>query len=172
MGLFDQLINSVKETVEQTTAKTAQSAAPAAPAEPQEMTMKFGTRSPVPYCGEIYGSMQTVQLKVFGNAEIHTDNAEKVSTHGGLEALNDTLTADIVSGITESLSKLSAMNIRISLLPAQASKMTSFIKEKLEPEWKEKYGVSLDRLNILSIALTEDSRETVEQLKRNQALNG
>ena len=173
MGFFDKFISSVTAAAEQAAAgQAAENAtvqeAPAAPEEPKEMELKFGTPEPVPYRGETYGSELTVQFTVAGKAKVCSEDAEKVRSNGGLEALKGVLTADIVRLIKEGLANCSAMNIRISLLPSRTNDISRSIKTKLDPEWRDKYGVSIASLGILPPTMTSESREAVAKLQKAQ----
>ena len=165
MGFFDNFINSVAKAAEQATEKAIQQEAPAIPAEPQEMKLKFGTPEPVPYDTEMNGTMLTVFFNVYGNATVSSDDAEKVRSNGGLEALRNILTADIVMMIKEAVSNCSKMNIRYNLLPTQTKNMSGAIKSKLDPEWKEKYGISIDALVLMMPTITQESSEALKKLR-------
>ena len=145
MGFFDNFINSVAKAAEQATEKAMQQEAPAIPAEPQEMKLKFGTPEPVP--------------------TVSSDDAEKVRSNGGLEALRNILTADIVMMIKEAVSNCSKMNIRYNLLPTQTKNISGAIKSKLDPEWKEKYGISIDALVLMMPTITQESSEALKKLR-------
>ena len=129
------------------------------------MKLKFGTPEPVPYDTEMNGTMLTVFFNVYGNATVSSDDAEKVRSNGGLEALRNILTADIVMMIKEEVSNCSKMNIRYNLLPTQTKNISGAIKSKLDPEWKEKYGISIDALVLMMPTITQESSEALKKLR-------
>ena len=129
------------------------------------MKLKFGTPEPVPYDTEMNGTMLTVFFNVYGNATVSSDDAEKVRSNGGLEALRNILTADIVTMIKEAVSNCSKMNIRYNLLPTQTKNISGAIKSKLDPEWKEKYGISIDALVLMMPTITQESSEALKKLR-------
>ena len=129
------------------------------------MKLKFGTPEPVPYDTEMNGTMLTVFFNVYGNATVSSEDAEKVRSNGGLEALRNILTADIVMMIKEEVSNCSKMNIRYNLLPTQTKNISGAIKSKLDPEWKEKYGISIDALVLMMPTITQESSEALKKLR-------
>ena len=74
----------------------------------------------------------------------------------------------VVRLIKEGLANCSAMNIRISLLPSRTNDISRSIKTKLDPEWRDKYGVSIASLGILPPTMTSESREAVAKLQKAQ----
>ena len=98
MGFFDKLLSGILSENESNAAQGDQNAAPAAvPDEPQTMELRFGSPTPVPYNTEVCGTSVTLGLRYAGMAKVSAADAAKVKNCGGLEALQDKLTEEIIA---------------------------------------------------------------------------
>ena len=172
MGFFDKLFNSMtseKESTGNNPAQSAQNAAPAAvPDEPQDMELRFGNPTPVPYNTEVCGTSVTLGLRYRGIAKVSAADAVKVKSRGGLTALQDKLKEEIIAVGDEAWMRCSAANIPFSRLQTQIPNVEREIKDRLEKEWLDQYGVRLEHMGLVQLSMTEDSLKIYKDIMRAQ----
>ena len=169
MGFFDKLLSGILSENESNAAQGDQNAAPAAiPDEPQTKELRFGSPAPVPYNTEVCGTSVTLGLRYAGMAKVSAADAAKVKNCGGLEALQDKLTEEIIAAGDEAWMRCSAANIPFSRLQTQRPNVEREIKDRLEKEWLDQYGVRLEHLGLVQLSMTEDSLKIYKDIMRAQ----
>lgn len=171
MGFFDKLFNgktSEKESSGSNPAQSAQNAASAAvPQEPQDMELRFGNPN-VPYDTEVCGTSVTLGLRYRGIAKVSAADAVKVKNCGGLAALQDKLKEEIIAVGDKAWMQCSAAKIPFARLQTQLPIVAREIKDRLEKEWLEQYGVQLENVGLMDLSMTEDSLKIYKDIMRAQ----
>ncbi len=162
MGLFDKLfnngLNSVKSAIENAGEKEVQAEASAEVPEEQSITLRFGSHEPVKYDTVVHGKPMTLDLKLNGTAKVSVSDSEVSKSCGGLKALENTLRAEIVAAGHEAIRRYSDENIPVARLQAYMKEIEDFISSKTESEWQSKYGVRPDKVSVMGILMTEESK--------------
>ena len=193
MGFFDKLIKDIKTAAGVAETKPEQTAAPApqtptpapapqtpapapqtpAPApqqeEPKFMEVAFGSRDPLPYNTDVCGTSAIIPIRFFGKALFNVTNAGKLTANGGAKAVEEKLRDDIIATEQEALKNCSEKGIIVSRITTQIPAMSEYISSKHRDEWSEKYGVTVDKLSIASIAMTQEGKEEYQRIMREQA---
>ena len=160
MGFLDKLFNAgrngttpEKESNGNNSAHGAQNAAPAAvPEEPQTMELRFGSPKPVPYNTGVGGSSATLELRYSGVAKVSIADAAKAKNCGGLAALQEKMKEEIISASDVTLNQCSAAKMQFTQLQMQKPSIDRAIKDRLEKEWLDKYGVQLDYFGLVQLS--------------------
>lgn len=171
MGFFDKLFNGILSENENTGNTPPQSAweeAPAVPEEPQTMELRFGNPEPVPYDTEVCGTAVTLGLRYSGIAKVSAADAAKVKNGGGLTALQDQLKEEIIAVGDKVWMQCSAAKIPFARLQTQIPTVGREIKDMLETEWLDQYGVQLEHLGLERLSMTEDSLKIYQNIMRSQ----
>ncbi len=136
---------------------------------------KFGTPSPIMFrvvnkevnlsrtvqvrCNGIYSYIITNPLlfytKVCGNVEYEYKRSE----------IDDTLKTEFIDALQPALGELSSLGMRPDELPAKAKELKAAMNEALKTEWVESRGISVEKIALNPITLTEADMQKINELE-------
>ena len=136
--------------------------------------IKFGTKSPVPYYDEHYKI--DVQVKAFGTFSIQIVEPWKffnavippecVTDGKGLEVdefLDDTFMSEYIGALAEALSSISMLGQPLSRIPTQTTTLTKYMRDALDPVWRQDRGLEIKNVGITSITYDEDTKKLLQE---------
>lgn len=178
MGFFDKLFNAAKAAVENTAAESTTEKAEEKTAEqptqpevttPQTEKIRFGSPAPVPYKQEINGAEVTLYVRYNGMVEFDIIDPAIVQKYGGIEKVKNDIIKEtcIVTDIL--VQKCSnEEHYPVYRLSSRSSEIAHRIMEPSRFSWREIYGVELIRIGYGGFALTEESKEKYDKLRKAQ----
>ncbi len=141
--------------------------------------IKFGTKTPVPFFDEKY--QIDVAVRAFGTFSLKISEPWKffnevipqecIFEGASLEAddfLNDTFMSEYLGALGEALSNMSVDGIMLSRIPTQTGKLSQYMREALDPIWKEHRGIEIVNVGISSITYDDDTKKLLQ--KRNETM--
>ena len=139
--------------------------------------IKFGTKSPVPYYDEHYKI--DVMVRAFGTFSIQIVEpwkffntvmpAECVTDGMGLEVddfLDDTFMSEYIGALAEALSSISTLGQPLSRIPTQTSTLCKYMRDALDPVWRQERGLEIKNVGITSISYDEDTKKLLQERNR------
>ena len=139
--------------------------------------IKFGTKSPVPYYDEHYKI--DVQVKAFGTFSIQIVEPWKffnaVIPHECIfdgkslevdEFLDDTFMSEYIGALGEALSSISMLGQPLSRIPTQTTTLTKYMRDALDPVWRQDRGLEIKNVGITSITYDEDTKKLLQERNR------
>ena len=136
---------------------------------------KFGTPSPIMFdvvnkdinmrrtvqvrCNGVYSYTITDPLlfytKVCGNVSYEYTRAE----------IDEQLKTEFISALQPALGALSEMGLRPAQIPAKVNELKAAMNEALKLEWKESRGISVEKIAMNPITLTEEDMKKINQME-------
>ena len=136
---------------------------------------KFGTPSPIMFdvvnkeinmrrtvqvrCNGIYSYSITNPLlfytKVCGNVEYDYKRSR----------IDDQLKTEFISALQPALGALSELGLRPAQLPAKANELKEAMNEALKLEWVESRGITVEKIALNPITLTEEDMKKINQME-------
>ena len=139
--------------------------------------IKFGTKSPVPYYDEHYKidvmvrafgtfSLQVVEPWKFFNTVIPP---ECVTDGVGLDVddfLDDTFMSEYIGALAEALSSISTLGQPLSRIPTQTTQLCKYMRDALDPVWRQERGIEIKNVGITSISYDEETKKLLQERNR------
>ncbi len=171
MGFFDKLLDGLAAATEDKKKEVApEKVQNEQPKEPEkeltELTVKYGSKEPIPFTTECNGKEVVIELKYSGCAHVTTEKAEIVRKCGGLEAISGDLRSEIVENMTATIKSMEAEKTSVSKLQAHSRDFSNKVQRDLNKTWPEKYGVIISKMEIRSIMPTEESNNILRDIMR------
>lgn len=180
MGFFDKLFNAAKAAVENTAAESTTEKAAEKPAvqptqpevtTPQTEKIRFGSKNPVPIRTEINGAEVNLFVVYYGTVEVNIKDPAIVQNYGGIEkdrALIEKETCILTDNNMQF--RFGGRDYRmVSRLSESSQSIANMIIEQSRDIWPREYGVELIGIVYGNFALTEESRETYDKLRKAQS---
>lgn len=178
MGFFDKLFNAAKAAVENTAAENTTEKAEEKPAEqptqpevttPQTEKFRFGNPNPVPYTQEINGTNVILLIRYYGTVEVDIKDPAIVESNGGIEMVKESLINEIRSITDDLVQKCSnEEHLPVSRMVTMSLTFPEIIIRQVKETWLKNYGVELIRIGYGGFALTEESKEKYDKLRKAQ----
>jgi len=134
--------------------------------------IKFGTRTPIQYFDNFYNS--ELFLRAFGSYSIKITNpmlfffeaiprdARKVQ----IEEINEQYMAEFMSALQAAINQLSVDGERISYAASKSVKISKYMAETLDEDWRSQRGFEVQSVGLQSISYDEASQKLINM--RNQ----
>ncbi|MBR5453155.1 MAG: SPFH domain-containing protein [Clostridia bacterium] len=136
---------------------------------------KFGTPSPIMFdvVNREIGMRRTVQVrcnglysytitnpilfytKVCGNVEYEYTRSE----------IDETLKTEFISALQPALASMSELGLRPAQLPAKVNELKAAMNEALKLEWVESRGITVEKIALNPITLTEEDMKKINQME-------
>ncbi len=139
--------------------------------------IKFGTKSPVPYYDEHYKI--DVMVRAFGTFSLqivepwkffNTVMPPECVTDGvGLEVddfLDDTFMSEYIGALGEALSSISTLGQPLSRIPTQTTQLCKYMRDALDPVWRQERGIEIKNVGITQITYDEDTKKLLQERNR------
>ncbi len=139
--------------------------------------IKFGTKSPVPYYDEHYKidvmvrafgtfSLQVVEPWKFFNTVIPP---ECITDGVGMDVddfLDDTFMSEYIGALAEALSSISTLGQPLSRIPTQTTQLCKYMRDALDPVWRQERGIEIKNVGITSISYDEETKKLLQERNR------
>lgn len=139
------------------------------------MDNKFGTPTPLLFevVNKRIGISKTVRVRCNGvYSYVISDpllfytkicgNIEEDYTRDNLDAQ---LKAEFLDALQPAFGALSECELRPAQIPAKANELKNAMNDTLRSEWQEKRGISIERIALNPIALTDEDMQKVQELE-------
>lgn len=136
---------------------------------------KFGTQNPVPFrvTYEELGRSFTVGVrcngiysyKIADPVLFYTNVCGNVTDVYRRSELDNQLKSEFLDALQPSFSAISAMGIRYDELPGKQSAVKTAIETELNPEWKERRGLAIEKVAINSATISEEDNKRIQEFE-------
>ncbi|MBR1478359.1 MAG: SPFH domain-containing protein [Lachnospiraceae bacterium] len=82
------------------------------------------------------------------------------------DAILSQLKSDLVQAIYGTIGDISAMGIRYSELPRHSDEIVNVLNQTLESQWGETYGITLKKIDLNPIVLSEEDQAMIKELQK------
>ncbi len=139
--------------------------------------IKFGTRNPIGYYDENYDidvrvrtngtfSLQIVEPWLFFNEVMPEECVMEGAFLNVEDFLNDTFMSEFNGALAQALSKLSSKGVRISRMNDHTMELAQFMREVLDPVWKEERGIIIKNVGCNGITYDQETQQLLTERSR------
>lgn len=139
----------------------------------QEITgIRFGTRNPVNYFDCFYNAELflrahgTYSIKVTDPLLFYAQVIPKNTNKVDITSINEQYTDEFLDGLQTSINQMSAEGERISFVASQSKKLSNYMADVLDEDWRRDRGFEIMNVSIPSISYDEESQKLINM--RNQ----
>ena len=139
------------------------------------MGNKFGTPTPILFevMNKKIGFSRTVNVRCNGVYSyiitdpilFYTKIAGNVSDVFTRDILDEQLKAEFISALQPALGALAEQELRPAQLPAKVNELRAAMNEALKHEWVESRGISVEKIAINPISLTEEDMKKIQEME-------
>jgi len=136
---------------------------------------KFGTPSPIMFdvVNREIGMRRTVQVRCNGIYSYTITNPILFYTRvcGNVEyeytrsEIDETLKTEFISALQPALASMSELGLRPAQLPAKVNELKAAMNEALRLEWIESRGITVEKIALNPITLTEEDMKKINQME-------
>lgn len=135
---------------------------------------KFGTPNPIPFhviVDENLGFKLSVDLRCSGVYSykitdpmlFYTNVCGNVAVSYERSEIEEMLRGELLNALQPALSKISAMKIMYSEIPAHTKEVSAALSAELASEWKERRGLEIVSLNFNTVSIPDDQRKKITE---------
>ncbi|MBQ4036733.1 MAG: SPFH domain-containing protein [Clostridia bacterium] len=139
------------------------------------MGNRFGTPSPILFdvVNARIGMSRTVQVRCNGVYSytvsdpvlFYSKVCGNVSYEFCRDEIDEQLKTEFISALQPALGELSALGLRPAQLPAKVNELKDAMNRALQTEWAENRGLSIGRIALNPITLTEEDMKKINQME-------
>ena len=139
------------------------------------MGNKFGTANPIMFdvVNKQIGFRRTVQVRCNGMYTyfisdpllFYTKVCGNVEQEYTREEIDDQLKTEFISALQPALAMLSEQELRPAQLPAKVNELKAAMNEALRYEWIESRGITVGKIALNPITLTEEDMKKINQME-------
>jgi membrane protease subunit (stomatin/prohibitin family) len=139
------------------------------------MGNKFGTANPIMFdvVNKQIGFRRTVQVRCNGMYTyflsdpllFYTKVCGNVEYEYTREEIDDQLKTEFISALQPALAMLSEQELRPAQLPAKVNELKAAMNEALRYEWIESRGITVGKIALNPITLTEEDMKKINQME-------
>ena len=143
---------------------------------------RFGTPSPIMFevVNKRIGMSRTVQVRCNGIYSYTISNpllfyskvCGNVEYQYTRDQIDDQLKTEFVSALQPAFGALAAMELRPAQIPAKANELKDAMNEALKAEWVESRGITVEKIALNPITLTEEDMEKINQMEDAATMGG
>ena len=143
---------------------------------------RFGTPSPIIFevVNKRIGMSRTVQVRCNGIYSYTISNpllfyskvCGNVEYQYTRDQIDDQLKTEFVSALQPAFGALAAMELRPAQIPAKANELKDAMNEALKAEWVESRGITVEKIALNPITLTEEDMEKINQMEDAATMGG
>ena len=143
---------------------------------------RFGTPSPIMFevVNKRIGMSRTVQVRCNGIYSYTISNpllfyskvCGNVEYQYTRDQIDDQLKTEFVSALQPAFGALAAMDLRPAQIPAKANELKDAMNEALKAEWVESRGITVEKIALNPITLTEEDMEKINQMEDAATMGG
>ena len=136
---------------------------------------KFGTPNPIMFevTKKSIGLSRTVQIRCNGTYTYMITNPLRfyarlcgnVSTEFRREDIDDQLKSEFVDALQPAFGALAEQELRPAQIPAKANELKAAMNDALRQEWIENRGISVGKITLNPITLTEEDMKKINQIE-------
>jgi len=136
---------------------------------------KFGTPSPIMFrvVNRELGLSRTVQVRCNGIYSYTITNPLVFYTRvcGNVESeytrdeIDNTLKTEFISALQPAMGALSELGLRPDQLPARVTELKNAMNEALRAEWVESRGITVEKIALNPITLTDEDMKKINQME-------
>ncbi|MBQ8914867.1 MAG: SPFH domain-containing protein [Clostridia bacterium] len=136
---------------------------------------KFGTPSPIMFrvVNRELGLSRTVQVRCNGiysytitNPLIfYTRVCGNVESEYTRDEIDNTLKTEFISALQPAMGALSELGLRPDQLPARVTELKNAMNEALRAEWVESRGITVEKIALNPITLTDEDMKKINQME-------
>ena len=136
---------------------------------------KFGTANPIMFevVNKRIGISRTVQVRCNGvytyvisdPLTFYTRLCGNVESEFTRDQIDDQLKVEFVDALQPALGALAEQELRPAQLPTKASELKSAMNDALKQEWIENRGISVGKIALNPITLTEDDMKKINEME-------
>ena len=143
---------------------------------------KFGTRQPIPFAlvDHKYNLEQEIEITCFGSYSyritdpllFYKNIAGNVTDRYRRDELEPGAKSELLDQLQKAFAVASAKEIKYSQLGGQGDLIREVLAEELKPYWKETRGIEVQRFNLDSVQISEESKailKTFNDMRQNAA---
>ena len=111
-------------------------------------------------------SLQVVEPWKFFNTVIPP---ECVTDGVGLDVddfLDDTFMSEYIGALAEALSSISTLGQPLSRIPTQTTQLCKYMRDALDPVWRQERGIEIKNVGITSISYDEETKKLLQERNR------
>lgn len=146
------------------------------------MGNKFGTATPIMFdvVNKQIGFRRTVQVRCNGIYSYYISNpllfytkvCGNVEYEFSREQIDAQLKTEFISALQPALGVLSEQELRPAQLPARVNELCAAMNEALRTEWIDHRGITVGKIALNPISLTEEDMKKINQMEDAAALGG
>jgi len=139
------------------------------------MGNKFGTPTPIMFevQNQRLGMSRTVQVRcngiysyVISNPLLfYTRVCGNVTTSFTRDQIDTQLRVEFIDALQPAMGALAEMGLRPAQLPAKANELKSAMNEALKSEWEASRGISIEKIALNPITLTEEDMKKINEME-------
>jgi len=136
---------------------------------------KFGTPSPIMFdvVNREIGMRRTVQVRCNGIYSytitdpilFYTRVCGNVEYEYTRSEIDETLKTEFISALQPALASMSELGLRPAQLPAKVNELKAAMNEALRLEWVESRGITVEKIALNPITLTEEDMKKINQME-------
>ena len=137
---------------------------------------RFGTPVPVPFriTDSNIGLDMDTSVKCNGTYIIHVSDPVRLYTSiaGNVadvytaDDIDDQLRSEFVQALQPAFADISQQGIRPNELTGQTMEISRVLQKELNPSWENRYGISLDSVQILSAKIPDEDLKTLQDIQK------
>ncbi len=146
------------------------------------MSNKFGTPSPIIFevMNKRIGMSRTVQVRCNGVYSytisdpmlFYTKVCGNVENEYTRDMIDEQLKTEFISALQPAFGALAEMELRPAQLPAKVNELKAAMNEALKAEWVESRGISVEKIALNPITLTEEDMKKINEMEDSATYGG
>jgi len=143
---------------------------------------RFGTPSPIMFevVNKRIGMSRTVQVRCNGIYSytisdpllFYTKVCGNVEYEFTREQIDEQLKTEFISALQPAFGALAALELRPAQIPAKAGELKDAMNEALRAEWVESRGITVEKIALNPITLTDEDMQKIQQMEDAATLGG
>ncbi len=139
------------------------------------MGNKFGTKNPIMFevVNKRIGMSKTVQVRCNGTYTYFISNpllfytkiAGNVEYEYTRDQIDDQLKSEFIDALQPALGELTELELRPAQIPAKTRELRDAMNNALKQEWVENRGISVGKITLNPITLTEEDMKAISQME-------
>ncbi len=134
--------------------------------------IKFGTKNPINYFDEFYNAELFMRchgnysVKITDPLKFFAESVPQGSERVDMEDINEQYLSEFLTALQTSIGQMSVDGQRISHIQSKSSELAKYMENALDADWKERRGMEIQSVGIMSISYDEESKQLINM--RNQ----
>lgn len=129
--------------------------------------IKFGTKNPITYYDNFYDAELslrahgTYSIKVINPLQFYAEAIPRNAEHVDINDINEQFLDEFLGALASTINQLSVDGVRISHVSSQTQKMSKYMADALDEDWRNLRGFEIVSVGLNAPSYDEDSKKMI-----------